>query len=132
MVLGQAPPEDGFFAITDTKDSDKKKKEQAEAQAAVQQSKEPESVDDTYKDDDWFDLDKYKQAAQVAYDFSIGKMQEEGDQTRQNIGKTGFEQRETNKQQQRFSEKDEARDYMQANKAYRFWYQYSNVWILVR
>tara|TARA_B100000073_G_scaffold82557_1_gene63129 strand:+ start:53 stop:352 length:300 start_codon:yes stop_codon:yes gene_type:complete len=78
------------------------------------------NVDDTYKDDDWFDLDKYKQAAQVAYDFSIGKMQEEGDQTRQNIGKTGFEQRETNKQKQEFSEKDEARDYRQANQAYRF------------
>lgn len=120
MVLGQAPPEDGFFAITDTKDSDKKKKEQAEAQAAAQQSKEPENVDDTYKDDDWFDIDKYKEAAQVAYDFSIGKMKEEGDQTRQNIGTTAFEQRKTNEQKQRFSEKDEARDYMQANKAYRF------------
>ena len=72
-------------------------------------------------DDDWFDLDQYKKAAQVAYDFSIGKMQEEGDQTRQNIGKTGFEQRETDKQKQQFSEKDEARDYRQANEAYRFW-----------
>ena len=120
MVLGQAPPEDGFYAITDIKDSDKKKKEQAETQAAAEESKEPENVDDTYKDDDWFDLDKYKQAAQVAYDFSIGKMKEEGDQTRQNIGTTAFEQRKTNEQQQRFSEKDEARDYMQANKAYRF------------
>ena len=78
------------------------------------------TVDDTYKDDDWFDLDKYKQAAQVAYDFSIGKMQEEGDQTRQNIGTTGFEQRKTNEQQQQYSEKDEARDYRQANQAYRF------------
>ena len=78
------------------------------------------NVDDTYKDDDWFDLDQYKKAAQVAYDFSIGKMQEEGDQTRQNIGKTGFEQRATNKQKQEFSEKDEARDYRQANQAYRF------------
>jgi hypothetical protein len=78
------------------------------------------NIDDTYKDDDWFDLDQYKKAAQVAYDFSIGKMQEEGDQTRQNIGKTGFEQRETDKQKQQFSEKDEARDYRQANEAYRF------------
>ena len=79
------------------------------------------NIDDTYKDDDWFDLDQYKKAAQVAYDFSIGKMQEEGDQTRQNIGKTGFEQRETDKQKQEFSERDEARDYRQANEAYRFW-----------
>ena len=78
------------------------------------------NIDDTYKDDDWFDLDQYKKAAQVAYDFSIGKMQEEGDQTRQNIGKTGFEQRETDKQKQEFSERDEARDYRQANEAYRF------------
>ena len=91
-------------------------------QGQVGMTSAPKSnVDDTYKDDDWFDLDKYKQAAQVAYDFSIGKMQEEGDQTRQNIGKTGFEQRETNKQQQEFREKDEARDYRQANQAYRFW-----------
>ena len=39
-------------------------------------------VDDTYKDDDWFDADKYKQAAQIAYDFSIGKMREAGEQER--------------------------------------------------
>ena len=91
-----------------------------QGQVGMTSSTPKKTVDDTYKDDDWFDLDKYKQAAQVAYDFSIGKMQEEGDQTRQNIGKTGFEQRETNKQQQQFSEKDEARDYRQANQAYRF------------
>ena len=99
MVVGAPDPKEGEVGMT---------------------SSAPKNVDDTYSDDDWFDLDKYKQAAQVAYDFSIGKMREEGDQTRQNIGATGFEQRETNKQQQRFSEKDEARDYMQANKAYRF------------
>ena len=66
-------------------------------------------VDETYESDDYFDLDKYKQAAQVAYDFSIGKMREAGDQ-----------QRTTNAQQQRFSEKDEARDRKQATEAYRF------------
>ena len=80
----------------------------------------PSGVDSTYADDDWFDLDKYKQAAQVAYDFSIGKMREEGDQTRQNIGETGFQQRETGKQAQQFSEKDEERDYRQSQKGYRF------------
>ena len=66
-------------------------------------------VEDTYAKDDYFDLDKYKKAAQVAYDFSIGKMREAGDQ-----------QRTTNAQQQRFSEKDEARDRKQATEAYRF------------
>tara|TARA_B100001248_G_C27023400_1_gene293066 strand:- start:97 stop:399 length:303 start_codon:yes stop_codon:yes gene_type:complete len=67
------------------------------------------SVDDTYKDDDWFDADKYKQAAQIAYDFSIGKMREAGDQ-----------ERKTDAQQQAFREKDEERDYKQSQKGYRF------------
>ena len=71
--------------------------------------KEKEDVDSTYEEDDYFDLDKYKKAAQVAYDFSIGKMREAGDQ-----------QRKTNQQQQTFSEKDEARDRRQADAAYRF------------
>ena len=78
------------------------------------------NVDDTYANDDWFDLDQYKKAAQVAYDFSIGKMREQGDQERQTVGKAAFEQRETNKQKQEFSEKDEARDSRQAQKGYRF------------
>lgn len=66
-------------------------------------------IDATYKDDDWFDLDKYKQAAQVAYDFSIGKMREAGEQ-----------ERETGRQEQAFREKDEERDYKQSQKGYRF------------
>lgn len=78
------------------------------------------TVNSTYENDDWFDIDKYKQAAQVAYDFSIGKMQEQGDQERQTIGKGATEQRTTNQQQQDFSESDEARDYRQSQKAYRF------------
>lgn len=78
------------------------------------------AVDSTYENDDWFDIDKYKQAAQVAYDFSIGKMQEQGDQERETIGKGAEEQRATNRQQQDFSESDEARDYRQSQKAYRF------------
>jgi hypothetical protein len=78
------------------------------------------NIDDTFAEDDFFDLDKYKKAAQVAFDFSIGKRQEEGRQTRENIGKTGFEQRETNKQQQEFRDRDEARDSRQSQKAYRF------------
>jgi len=67
------------------------------------------NIDDTFKDDDWFDADKYKQAAQIAYDFSIGKMREAGDQ-----------ERKTNAQQQAFREKDEERDYKQSQKGYRF------------
>jgi len=78
------------------------------------------TVNSTYENDDWFDIDKYKQAAQVAYDFSIGKMQEQGDQERETIGKGATEQRATNRQQQDFSEADEARDYKQSQKAYRF------------
>jgi|TARA_R100000479_G_C6390944_1_gene205098 hypothetical protein len=71
--------------------------------------KSPDDVDKTYDDDDWFDADKYKQAAQIAYDFSIGKMKEAGDQ-----------ERKTDRQQQAFREKDEERDYKQSQKAYRF------------
>ena len=71
--------------------------------------KSPDDVDKTYDDDDWFDADKYKQAAQIAYDFSIGKMKEAGNQ-----------ERKTDRQQQAFREKDEERDYKQSQKAYRF------------
>jgi hypothetical protein len=77
--------------------------------AASDYQKADNDVDSTYKDDDWFDLDKYKKAAQVAYDFSIGKMREAGDQ-----------ERKTNQQQQTFSERDEERDYKQSQKGYRF------------
>ena len=31
------------------------------------------TIEDTYADDDWFDIDQYKKAAQVAYDFSLNK-----------------------------------------------------------
>ena len=90
------------------------------------------NIDDTYANDDWFDLDQYKKAAQVAYDFSIGKMEKSGDEERETIGKGAFEQRETNKQQQQFREKDEERDYKQSQKGYRFWYQYPSLWTLAR
>ena len=78
------------------------------------------AIDETYADDDWFDLDKYKQAAGVAYEFSKKKMEEAGEQERETIGKGAEEKRATNEQMQRFSEKDEARDYDQAQRAYRF------------
>ena len=80
----------------------------------------PSNVDETYENDDWFDLDQYKKAAQVAYDFSLGKMEKAGDEERETIGKGASEQRTTNRQQQQFSEKDEERDYKQSQKAYRF------------
>ena len=36
--------------------------------------------------DDWFDLDKYRQAAGVAYDFSKKKLEDKGEETRKTIG----------------------------------------------
>ena len=45
------------------------------------------NVDLTYSEDDWFDLDKYRQAAGVAYEFSKKKMEESGAQERETIGK---------------------------------------------
>ena len=77
-------------------------------------------IDSTYAEDDYFDLDKYRQAAGVAYEFSKKKMEDAGEQERATIGKGAQEKRTTNEQIQEFSEKDEARDYNQAQKAYRF------------
>ena len=77
-------------------------------------------IDSTYAEDDYFDLDKYRQAAGVAYEFSKKKMEDAGEQERATIGKGAQEKRATNEQIQRFSEKDEERDYKQAQKAYRF------------
>ena len=54
------------------------------------------AVDTTYDSDDYFDLDKYRQAAGVAYEFSKKKMETAGEQERETIGKGGSEQRETN------------------------------------
>ena len=76
--------------------------------------------DPTYENDDWFDLDKYRQAAGVAYDFSKKKMEAEGEQQRESLGKSGQEQRTSAEQAQRFSEDDEARDYGQSQRAYRY------------
>jgi len=70
--------------------------------------------------DDWFDLDKYRQAAGVAYEFSKKKMESAGEQERETIGKGATEQRESAEQKQRFTESDEARDYGQSQRAYRY------------
>jgi hypothetical protein len=59
--------------------------------------------------DDWFDLDKYEKAAGVAYKYSKQKIEDTGEETRKIAG-----------QSQEFSERDEARDYSQAQKARRF------------
>ena len=70
--------------------------------------------------DDWFDLDKYRQAAGVAYDFSKKKMEDAGEQDRQTIGKGATEKRRSTEQEQQYKQKDEERDYNQAQRAYRY------------
>jgi len=71
--------------------------------------------------DDWFDLDKYRQAAGVAYEFSKKKMETAGEQERETIGKGAEEQRSSAEQGQQFKQRDEERDYGQAQRAYRYW-----------
>ena len=78
------------------------------------------AVDKTYESDDYFDLDKYRQAAGVAYEFSKKKMEDAGEQERKTIGKGGTETRETARQQQEFREREEERDRKQAQSAYRY------------
>jgi len=92
--------------------------------------------------DDWFDLEKYKQAAQVAYDFSLGKMGKEGEEQRKGIQTTGEEARSTESNRaseqretigkealetrardallQQYKDREEARDRGQALQGYRF------------
>tara|TARA_R100001594_G_scaffold40054_1_gene71886 strand:+ start:2959 stop:3171 length:213 start_codon:yes stop_codon:yes gene_type:complete len=66
-------------------------------------------VKTTYSDDDWFDLDKYRQAAGVAYDYSKKKVEDAGEQTRKTVGYTADQKR-----------KDEERDYQQAQRSYKY------------
>jgi len=68
----------------------------------------PDPLAEAYTDD-WFDIDKYRQAAGVAYEFSKKKLQDTASEER-----TGVEQR------QKFSEADEARDAAQARGAYKY------------
>ena len=70
--------------------------------------------------DDWFDLDKYRQAAGVAYEFSKKKMETAGEQERETIGKGAEESRTSAEQQQQYRQRDEERDYNQAQRAYRY------------
>ena len=62
----------------------------------------------------------YRQAAGVAYEFSKKKMETAGEQERETIGKGAEEQRTSAEQKQQFSQQDEARDYGQAQRAYRY------------
>lgn len=70
--------------------------------------------------DDWFDLEKYRQAAGVAYEFSKKKMEDAGAQERETIGKGASESRTSAEQQDTFKRKDEERDYGQAQRSYRY------------
>lgn len=70
--------------------------------------------------DDWFDLEKYKEAAEVAYQYSKKKLEDAGTQERETIGKGAEEQRTSAEQAQQFKQTDEARDYNQAQRAYRY------------
>ena len=78
------------------------------------------AVDKTYESDDYFDLDKYRQAAGVAYEFSKKKMEDAGEQERKTISQGGKEARSTSRQQQEFRERDEERDRKQAQSAYKY------------
>ena len=70
--------------------------------------------------DDWFDIDKYRQAAGVAYEFSKKKLEDTGKEQRETIGKQATEERAGASQKQEFSQSDEARDYAQARGAYKY------------
>ena len=74
-----------------------------------------------------FDEDKARKAAsavKIFQDVSVGsskeKMREAGAQERASIGTSGEEQRKSAAQAQEFSQTDEARDYAQSQRAYRY------------
>lgn len=74
-----------------------------------------------------FDEDKARKAAsavKIFQDVSVGsskeKMREAGEQERETIGKGAQESRASAEQQQQFKQKDEERDYGQAQRAYRY------------
>ena len=52
--------------------------------------------------DDWFDIDKYRQAAGVAYEFSKKKLEDTGKEQRETIGKQATEERAGAQQKQEF------------------------------
>jgi hypothetical protein len=62
----------------------------------------------TTTEDDPFDIDKYRQAAEVAYSFSKKKLEDAGTQERETIGKGASEQRTSAEQGQQFKDTEEA------------------------
>jgi hypothetical protein len=80
----------------------------------------PPGQDNTTTEDDPFDIDKYRQAAEVAYSFSKQKLEDAGSQERETIGKGASEQRTSAEQAQQFKDTEEARDYNQAQRGYRY------------
>lgn len=88
--------------MLDPTDKDKKKDQDGDTFSITSQSNPAE-------DDDYFDIDKYRAAAQVAYDFGKLREQDRGDEVRK-----------TAAQQDAFRKQDEARDAKQAAKAYKF------------
>lgn len=75
---------------------------------------------DSTQPEDWFDIDKYRQAAGVAYEFSKKKLQDTGEEQRKTTSNTAREERAGAEQKQTFSEADEARDNAQASRAYKY------------
>lgn len=67
-----------------------------------------------------FDLDRYRQAAGVAYDYSKKKLEDTGREGRTTIGKQAEEERASTQQRQEFSQSDEERDNRQAQRAYKY------------
>jgi hypothetical protein len=74
----------------------------------------------TTTEDDPFDIDKYRQAAEVAYSFSKKKLEDAGTKNAKTIGKGASEQRTSAEQGQQFKDTEEARDYNQAQRGYRY------------
>ena len=50
--------------------------------------------------DDWFDLDKYREAAGVAFDYSKKKAEVAGEESRKLVGKKATEERQTEREQE--------------------------------
>jgi hypothetical protein len=83
--------------------------------------------EDFYYDEDK-DLNSYDllfaSAVKIFQDVSVGsskeKMKEAGAQGRASIGTSGEEQRKSAAQAQEFGQSDEARDYAQSQRAYRY------------
>ncbi|QDP62695.1 MAG: hypothetical protein Tp158DCM1229571_9 [Prokaryotic dsDNA virus sp.] len=98
--------------MLDPTDKDKKKDQDGDTFSITSVDKDKDKFttqSNPAEDDDYFDIDKYRAAAQVAYDFGKLREQDRGDEVRK-----------TAAQQDAFRKQDEARDAKQAAKAYKF------------